>query len=39
MNLPREAIGPKGSVPVFLRKPIVTCDLPEGFRPPVQPSG
>ena len=37
-NLPREAIGPKGvSVPVFLRKPIATCDFQGGSRHPVPP--
>ena len=30
MNLPQEAIGPKESVPVFLRKPIATCDFDRG---------
>ena len=36
-NLPREAIGPngsnclsRGSVPLFLREPIATCDFPRG---------
>ena len=27
-NLPLEAIEPKGSVQVFLRKPIATCGFP-----------
>ena len=34
-DLPREAIGPKGSVPVYLRKPIATCYLPVGRSGPL----
>ena len=30
MDLPRGAIGPRESVPVFLRKPIATCDVAGG---------
>ena len=40
MNPPREAIGPlfsMGSVLVFLRKPIATCDFSVGSRHPVPP--
>ena len=33
---PREAIGPL-AVPVFLRKPIVTCNFPGGSERPVPP--
>ena len=28
-----------GSLPEFLRKPIATCDFPEGFGPLVPPTG
>ena len=41
-NLPGEAIGPKGSVPEFLRKPIATFDFPGwggGVLDPLSPSG
>ena len=37
MNLPQEARG-GGSVPVFLRKPIATCNFPVG-PDPLLPSG
>ena len=40
-NLPGEAIGPKGSLPEFLRKPIATFDFPGwgGVLDPLSPSG
>ena len=33
---PRGPIASQGwSVPEYLRKPVATCDIPVGFRPPV----